>query len=255
MARSPTGPRSPEPTVLPDLLHAFSALQLLVVSAPGVEGFLTELAGLAARVVEPAGSCGISLRRDNSPLTIASSDPRAEAVDQAQYDSGAGPCLDSLASATLVDVPDLGAETRWPGFRRRALELGVRSCLALPLTDGADVLGALNLYGERPRAFDAAAAARARTFAAQAATALVVVVRTAAQAEQSAQLERALVSRTEIDQALGILMGQQRCTADEAFALLRRHSQNNNRKLREVAVDLITRVTGKPPVPISGFDS
>jgi AmiR/NasT family two-component response regulator len=76
----------------------------------------------------------------------------------------------------------------------------------------------------------------------------VLVLRAAGQADQRAQLEQALTSRTEIDQALGILMGQQRCTADEAFALLRQHSQNNNRKLRDVAADLITRVTGHAPV-------
>ena len=254
MARSPTGAIPPEPTALPDLVHAFSALQLLMVTAPGVEDFLTELSGLAARIVDPAGSCGITLRRENSPLTIASSDELAEAVDQVQYDSGAGPCLESLASATTVDVPDLGAETRWPGFRQRALEFGVCSCLAIPLTGDAAVLGALNLYGRSPRVFHAAAQEKARMFATQAATALRVVLRTAAHAEQTAQLEQALASRTEIDQALGILMGQQRCTADEAFALLRRHSQNNNRKLRDVAVDLITRVTGQAPVSGSAFD-
>lgn len=254
MARSPTGAKAPKPTALPDLVHAFSALQLLMVTAPGVEDFLSELSGLAARIVEPVGSCGITLRRDSSHLTIASSDELAEAVDQAQYAAGTGPCLDSLVSAAIVDVPDLGAETRWPGFRPRALELGVRSCLAVPLTDGTEVLGALNLYGRRPRVFDTAAQEKARTFATQAATALRVVLRTTVHAEQSAQLERALASRTEIDQALGILMGQQRCTADEAFALLRRHSQNNNRKLRDVAVDLITRVTGQPPVSGSVFD-
>jgi AmiR/NasT family two-component response regulator len=105
-----------------------------------------------------------------------------------------------------------------------------------------------------PRVFDATARQRAATFATQAATALVLVLRQADQAEQSVQMERALASRTEIDQAIGILMGQQRCTADQAFALLRQHSQNNNRKLREVAADLIVRVTGQAPVDGRRFD-
>ncbi|HST63936.1 MAG TPA: GAF and ANTAR domain-containing protein [Mycobacteriales bacterium] len=246
-----TGGVPPSPT---DLVHAFSALQLLMVAAPGVEGFLYDVAKLAARIVDPPGSCGITLRRGDGPLTIASSDERAELVDQAQYSSGSGPCLDSLASGAFIDVPDLGSDGRWPEFRRRAQAEGVHSCLAAPLTDGQSILGALNLYGHRPRVFDDAAQQQARTFAAQASTALVLVLRTAAQAEQSEQLERALTSRTEIDQAIGILMGQQRCTADEAFALLRQHSQNNNRKLREVAVELITRVTGEAPVSGSRFD-
>jgi ANTAR domain len=77
--------------------------------------------------------------------------------------------------------------------------------------------------------------------------------RYAAQAEDTAQLEQALSSRTVIDQALGILMAQQRCTSDDAFALLRAHPQNNNRKLHDVAADLITRVSGQPPGPGHNF--
>ena len=66
-------------------------------------------------------------------------------------------------------------------------------------------------------------------------------------------MEKALSSRTVIDQAIGILMGEQRCDAGTAFELLRTHSQNNNRKLRDVAIDLVTRVSGRPPVSGNGF--
>jgi AmiR/NasT family two-component response regulator len=58
-----------------------------------------------------------------------------------------------------------------------------------------------------------------------------------------------MASRTTIDQALGILMGQLHCTADDAFAVLRNMSQDTNTKLREVAAAIITRTTGAPPRP------
>ena len=67
------------------------------------------------------------------------------------------------------------------------------------------------------------------------------------------QLQQALASRSLIDQAIGVLMAQERCDAQEAFALLRQHSQNNNRKLRDVAVDVITRLTGHPPTAPTPF--
>jgi AmiR/NasT family two-component response regulator len=86
-------------------------------------------------------------------------------------------------------------------------------------------------------------------FAAQAAAALAMVLRQARQGEISAQLEQALASRTTIDQALGILMGQQRCTAEHAFALLKARSQNANRKIRDVAEDIVRRVWGEPAQP------
>jgi AmiR/NasT family two-component response regulator len=73
-----------------------------------------------------------------------------------------------------------------------------------------------------------------------------MIVRHDRQAQTSVQLEEALSSRSVIDQALGILMAQQRCTADEALALLRSHSQNTNRRVRDVAAGLIQRVSGAP---------
>jgi AmiR/NasT family two-component response regulator len=56
-----------------------------------------------------------------------------------------------------------------------------------------------------------------------------------------------LASRTIIDQALGIIMGQNRCTADEAFDILRAAASHRNIKLRDVAHDMVTRVSGLPP--------
>jgi AmiR/NasT family two-component response regulator len=67
------------------------------------------------------------------------------------------------------------------------------------------------------------------------------------------QVDQALASRSVIDQALGIVMGQQRCTAEEAFGLLRMRSQSSQTKLRDVAADLIEHVTGQPAEPGKPF--
>lgn len=48
-------------------------------------------------------------------------------------------------------------------------------------------------------------------------------------------------------QAVGIIMGQNRCTADEAFEVLCSISQNRNVKLRDIATDMVTAVGGQPP--------
>jgi len=237
----------------PDLVQTFSALQSLLLTAQGIDEFLTEVAKLAAGVVQPRASCGITIRRHGQPLTVASSDSRAEQVDQAQYGAGTGPCLDSLESGAVIDVPDLSADTRWTDFRHQALAHGIYCSVSIPLSIDGSTVGALNLYASDPHAFDQAARQHAETFATQAATALTLALRSAAQAEDTAHLEQALGSRTVIDQALGILMAQQQCTAEDAFALLRAHSQNNNRKLRDVAADLITQVTGQPPGPGPSF--
>ena len=55
-------------------------------------------------------------------------------------------------------------------------------------------------------------------------------------------METALASRGVIEQAKGILMAAQRCSAEEAFDLLRRASQRENRKLRDIATQIVEHV-------------
>lgn len=109
------------------------------------------------------------------------------------------------------------------------------------------------MYGMVPHAFDSHVD-RAQAFATQAAAALTVVVRQADQVRLSDQLRQALESRAVIDQALGIVMAQNRCDEAAAFAVLRNASQNRNKKLRDVAATVIESVTGRPPARPSGFE-
>jgi AmiR/NasT family two-component response regulator len=53
---------------------------------------------------------------------------------------------------------------------------------------------------------------------------------------------RALDSRAVIAQAKGILMGRHGLSADAAFDLLSKESQLTNRKLRDIAQDLVDDV-------------
>ena len=62
-------------------------------------------------------------------------------------------------------------------------------------------------------------------------------------------MHSAMATRAVIDQALGILMAQQHCTPEVAFAILRRASQNRNVKLRDIAAAIVTSVSGEPPQP------
>ena len=119
--------------------------------------------------------------------------------------------------------------------------------------DGEKTLGALNLYSRSAHAFGPDKRGLARDFARQASTALTLVARRARQQALEDQLRDALATRAVIDQALGIIMGQQRITSKDAFAMLRETSQAQNRKLAEVAVDLIETVTGHPPQPPRPF--
>lgn len=129
-------------------------------------------------------------------------------------------------------------------YRLSALAMGVRSVLSLPLDGGDQAVGALNLYSRSTHAFGEREQVAAQRFADEASRALSLAVRLVQHVELTEQLRAAMTSRAVIDQAMGIIMGQNRCGADEAFAVLRAASQHRNVKLRVVAQEIITSVTG-----------
>jgi GAF domain-containing protein len=237
-----------------DLVAAFTRLQALTLSTARVEEFLSELVAVAPQLDGPGMSCSITIRGEHRPYTVTSSDDFAGQVDEVQYSHHEGPCLQALHDGAVIYVKNMREESRWPHYREHAVSVGVRSSLSLPLQVGDETIGALNLYSRQPHAFDDRLRQNLAIFADQAAAALTMVLRQARQDQISAQLEQALASRTTIDQAIGILMAQQHCTADHAFELLRSHSQNSNRKIRDIAADIIQRLTGQPPIDGAPFN-
>jgi RNA polymerase sigma-B factor len=234
-------PAAPDPA---EARSAVAELQQLLLTTEDITGFLDELTALAVKVLPGEVSCGITLRRDRGAFTVASSDSRAGQVDEIQYGHDEGPCLRSLATGQAVVVEDLADDGRWGSYRMPALGHGVRSSLSLPLRAGSQVIGALNIYATTPRAFGPSEQLVAGRFADEASRALELAVRMAERSEMSAHLQAALASRAVIDQAVGIIMGQNRCTADEAFEVLRTASHNRNVKLRDIATDMVTSVSG-----------
>ena len=194
-------------------------------------------------------SCSITARTSADPhyYTVASTDHRTRQLDEQQYADQGGPCLEALRTGLPVVVPDMRAETRWQPYPRQAAELGAASSMSYPLIIQGKSIGALNLYAFEPMAPDAGMQARAAQLAANAAGALAVAMRLAENTQEAANLRIALTSRSTIDHAVGILMGQQQCTAEEGFDLLRRASQHRNIKLRDLAAQIVDGVNRKKP--------
>jgi GAF domain-containing protein len=203
----------------------------------------------AANTVGPGLSCGITLSRDGRPFTVAGSDATAINLDEVQYGHHDGPCLTAMRAGEIVAITDLADDDRWGTYRLDALAHGIGSVLSVPLLISSGEYGALNLYSHQAGVFTADQLRQAEGFAGEASRALRLAWRMADQVELTRHLEAALGSRTIIDQALGIIMGQNRCTADEGFEVLRAASSHRNAKLRDIAHDIVTRVSGKPPDP------
>jgi GAF domain-containing protein len=228
-------------------------LLAMLVDSPNLDAFLDQAVRLAADVVTPSAACGITVRRDGHAFTVAVSDPLAAQVDEIQYGADEGPCLDTLRTGQVFQVDDLALDDRWDSYPPHAIAHGVVSSLSLPMRVDGQVVAVLNFYSGQPGAFEASARQHAETFAAQGAAALTLALRQAQQAQVQEQLGEAMASRSVIDQAIGILMAQQRCNAQTAFTVLRTASQHRNRKLRDIAADIILKVTGEPPRPPTAF--
>lgn len=221
-------------------------LQEVLLRTDTLEDFLRELATRAAR--DTGHRCGITVRANHrKPYTVASSDELTVRLDELQYAEGEGPCLEALETAVPVFITDLATEVRWGSYPKHAVALGARSSMSYPLISGDAAIGALNLYAFEPSAPGVDMQARAAQVAAHAAGALALALRIAEHGEVIDNLRTALTSRSTIDQAVGILMAQQRCDARTAFELLRKASQGRNIKLRDVAAGIVAAVQRRVP--------
>jgi GAF domain-containing protein len=204
-----------------------------------VSQFLDQLVQRAVEQTPGSEACGLTLEQAGRGLTVSYAGELARRADERQYELDDGPCLQSLRTGEVVSVADMAEETRWGPYPQRAMEAGVRSSLSLPLVVGGRGRGALNLYATRPAAFTATDERTAAAWAGQASGALSVAWRMAEHETVVEHLNRGLVNRQIIGQAVGLLMAQRRCTGEEAFGFLRAASQRSNEKLREVAARLV----------------
>jgi GAF domain-containing protein len=220
-----------------------AAIARALLHEPDVQATLKRTVADAAATLDGAVYASVSLvLRRRQVETPVYSDDRALWTDQLQYELGSGPCLDAVWRQDVFHIEDLATETFYVDWSRRVVaETGIRSSLSLQLftdPEGVVSLGALNLYSPRPRSFDADTRGEAVAFAAHAAIALQ-------NAQTEAHLRSGMVTRTVIGQAEGILMERLKITADQAFGMLSRLSQQNNVKLRDVARTLVE--TGATP--------
>jgi GAF domain-containing protein len=224
-----------------DSAAAFAELGRIKLGETNLDGLLERVAELAQQTLPGATEVSITLVRDQRPVTAASTGTMALQLDEWQYEIGGGPCLQAAANKATVSVPELSAETRWREWATRAVEAGAGSSLSVGLPIMENVTGALNIYGTTPNAFDDDTVMLAQTFAGYAAVALANAHLYDTTANLAQHMQVAMESRAVIEQAKGIIMGERRCTADEAFMILTKVSQDSNRKLRDVAAALVAR--------------
>jgi GAF domain-containing protein len=224
----------------------FAALSTYFVGDRTMEETLHRVAALACETVTGTAYAGITMMRNAKPETAVFTDDAAPEIDQAQYDAGSGPCLDAFRTGEIHSIVSTRRDQRWPEFSAACVDHGIYSTLSLPLTVEDETNGALNLYATVTDAYGPDETKTGSLFAAQAAIVLANASAYWGARAKAAQLEEALANRAVIDQAKGIIMSTMRCDADEAFAMLVKQSQQQNRKLREVATEITTLASRRP---------
>jgi GAF domain-containing protein len=219
----------------PTSADAFARLAIELHDAPGVEETVDAVIQFALQALN-CTYAGVALyARGSRPEIAAVTDPLVSDVYNLQISTDTGPLITAMRERSTVLIRDTTQDQRWPEWAAKVAGYGVRSVLDVPLTTGdatRSTVGVLGLYSPEPDAFGEDDEAIAYILARHASVAV-------ASARHEETMAQAVDARKLVGQAMGILMERFDVDDDRAFAILKRYSQDNNTKLRDVAQQLI----------------
>jgi hypothetical protein len=214
---------------------------LTVVSGGGEPWSSLRLCGACPELVGVSGA-GIMLMSGEVPRgSLCASDEVSHLIEDLQYTTGEGPCVDAYRQDRVVIEPDLAdpATPRWLAFTPRAVRAGARAVFGFPLRVGTVRLGALNLYRDAPGPLSDDQHADALVVADVTAR-WVLEMQSGAPAEMVArELEIGADFHFTVHNAAGIVSVQEGISITEALIRLRAFAFSHDRLLAEVANDVI----------------
>jgi GAF domain-containing protein len=223
--------------------ETFLQLGMVPLGGSSLDELLDRVVSLAVETLSSARFASLTVSDTKGVRTSHSTGAEALAADEVQYAEHLGPCLEAMNSSRQVNLA-IAETAQWPAFKAKAEQLGITSVLSTPLVHRGTTLGALNVYG-RDGALAGADRRIATLFADQAAVLVANALALLGATQMTTQLEQALASREIIGEAKGILMERESCDRDQAFDILRRASQRENRKLRDLAEELVAVVEAR----------
>ncbi len=174
---------------------------------------------------------------------VAVSDDRFRHLEDLQVEQGEGPCLAAFADKELIAAEDLTTDIRWPRFSRAAVQRGVRAVLASPLPYNQDAVGVVAVLSEDRHPWSPEGELALLAFTDLTALLIASMMQGQQQSELAAQLQGALNSRAVIEQAKGVLIGQQGLTPRQAYEQLRDQARAQRRKLVSVCAEVVRQAS------------
>ena len=224
---------------LHDVHQALTDLGKLRFGEMRVEDAMREIVQTTHTIFDVDGAGLMLADAEHHLRNVAVSDDRLGHLEELQIRHHEGPCIAAFDDKELVGVEDLTEDARWPLFSAAAVDRGVRAVLASPLPYNQDAVGVVTVLSEQAHPWSAEDELALLAFTDLAALLLASMMQGQQQSELAAQLQTAMDSRAVIEQAKGVLIGQQGMSARAAYEQLRAQARSQRRKLAAVSAEVV----------------
>jgi hypothetical protein len=219
-----------------DTSLVFQSLADLVYADDDFDRIHQAVVAAAPQVITGCDHASLMLRVDDRFVTAAASDEVAQRVDELERELDEGPCVDALLDNPVYVDGDLTDGSPWPRLAARVLaETPVRGMAGFRLVVGDRLNGALNLFTDTPGGLTEASVHEGMVLA----SFVSMAVLASAEKQTASTLRDGLMSNREIGKAVGLMMAFHKVDDAEAFAMLRKASQDMNIKVTEVARQVV----------------
>jgi transcriptional regulator with GAF, ATPase, and Fis domain len=239
-----TGGKKVSVTEKERLLDSLRQLSNLLLSEETLRSSLKRVAYLSVRAMDACDAAGVSVVDGSQVVTIASSDASVEAIDEIQYTTEQGPCLQAIRDGEIFKIDSMTEDSRWPEFTRLAIQSGLMACLALPLIEDGSTFGSLTLYSYHDRKFDLEDEKSGVALAAQASGPLSNMRRYEKLQHISSRLSQA--NEVPLAVAAGVLMERNGCSREKAMSMIRGLAASDHGDMEAAARSVVDSIASKP---------
>jgi GAF domain-containing protein len=218
----------------------------VVLDTPTMQGVLEQLIEIARHAAPGTTAISVTSFEHGEYVTAATTDPAAERVDQYEYATEAGPCVDAIETGERQLSVDVLDDDRWPTFSRVAAEAGFRSVAGVPLRAGERTVGAINLYAAEPDGLREVLGLAER-LAGPLATVVANALALRRMTRLGDHLQDELAQLATVEQAIGVLMAHRAWDPTTAQRVLRETAEATGRSVDDVAAELVAHADRPSP--------
>lgn len=225
-----------------DMAAAFQQLSIILYACDSFDEIYQTVCTAAPDLVTGCDRASLMLIRNGQRVTVAASDEIAAQVDAFERELGEGPCVDAIEDESPFIDTDLTDGTPWPRLAAQVLQhTPVRGMAGFRLLVNQQKTGALNLFSDTAGRLTNESVNQAILLT----SFLSVAITAANHREDALTLRAGLESNREIGKAVGLMMAFHKISDEEAFAKLRKASQDMNVKITEIAREVVSHANAR----------